>query len=104
MGDYQMVDNIDAGEEFTQVTEFWWEREFIDGLVTVRLGKQDANAEFSVVDLGGDFINSSFGIVPNVPMPAWPDPAWACSASTAMRRKSATRCTNTLVPGWSTRA
>ena len=75
VGDYQGTDNIDSGRQEMQVSEFWWERSVLDGLISVRLGKQDANAEFSVVDLGGDFVNSSFGLVPNVPMPAWPDQA-----------------------------
>ena len=75
VGDFQGVDNIDGGVPFTQVTEFWWEKAILDGLVTVRLGKQDANAEFAVTNLAGDFINASFGMHPNIPMPAWPHPA-----------------------------
>jgi porin len=75
VGDYQVVSNIDGGKRFTQVSEFWWERSIGDGLIRVRLGKQDANADFGVVDLGGDFVNSSFGMQPNILMPAWPDPA-----------------------------
>ena len=75
VGDAQFLDNIDAGVPFTQVTEFWWEKALLDGLVTVRLGKQDANAEFAVVNLAGDFTNASFGMHPNIPMPAWPHPA-----------------------------
>ena len=75
VGDYQGTDNIDAGRQNAQVSEFWWERGVLDGLISVRLGKQDANAEFGVVDLGGDFINGSFGMQSNIPMPAWPDQA-----------------------------
>jgi porin len=75
VGDFQNLDNIDSGRENFQMSEFWWERGFLDDLIRVRLGKQDANAEFGVVDLGGDFVNASFGMIPNVPMPAWPDQA-----------------------------
>ena len=74
-GDFQLASNIDGEREFTQVSEFWWERGLLDDLVAFRLGKQDANAVFGVVDLGGDFVNSSFGMAPNILMPAWPDPA-----------------------------
>jgi len=75
VGDYQAVSNIDADRECFQMSEFWWERGVLDGRIAMRLGKQDANAEFGVVDLGGDFVNASFGMQPNIPMPAWPDQA-----------------------------
>jgi porin len=70
-GDFQWLSSI-GGPEFTQVSEYWWERSFWDGQLTVRLGKQDGNIDFAVVDLGGDFINSSFGMHPTIPMPSWP--------------------------------
>ncbi len=72
VGDYQFIDNIDAGYDLSQMSEFWWEYAFADAALTVRLGKQDANALFGFLDLGGDFLNSSFGMLPNIPMPAWP--------------------------------
>ena len=74
VGDRQVLSNIDEGP-FTQVTEYWWQRKLVEEFITVRLGKQDANAEFAVVDLGGDFVHSSFGQPYNIPMPAWPDAA-----------------------------
>jgi porin len=76
VGDYQVLSNIDA-QDFMQVSEYWWERVLWDDLVVVRLGKQDANSEFAAVDGGGDFINSSFGFQPNIPMPTFPDPSMA---------------------------
>ena len=75
VGDFQGVDNMDAGRTNFQLSEFWWEGSFLDGDMGVRVGKQDANAEFGFVDLGGDFIHASFGMTPTVPMPAWPDQA-----------------------------
>ncbi len=72
--DCQTYSNIDA-PDFVQVSEYWWERSLWDGLITVRLGKQDANTDFAVVDLGGDFINSSFGFTPTIPMVTFPDPS-----------------------------
>ncbi|RMG01814.1 MAG: carbohydrate porin [Planctomycetota bacterium] len=75
VGDYQTLSNIDTGRNNMQVSEFWWERSLWDEFLAVRLGKQDANSEFAVVDVGGDFINSSFGLPTNIPMPTYPDPA-----------------------------
>ena len=77
VGDFQGVSNIDSGRPFTQVTEFWWERAICDGFFRARIGKQDTSAEFAVVDLGGDFLNGSFGVHHNIPMAAWPDAAMA---------------------------
>ncbi|MHB8957589.1 MAG: carbohydrate porin [Pirellulaceae bacterium] len=75
VGDQQVLSNIDGGTPFTQVTEYWWQRSLLEEFITVRLGKQDANAEFAVVELGGDFVNSSYGMHHNIPMPAWPHPS-----------------------------
>ena len=74
VGDFQVLSNIDA-PDFVQVSEYWWERALWDGRVRVRLGKQDANADFAVVDLALDFINSSFGFHPTIPMPTFPAPS-----------------------------
>ena len=79
VGDFQIASNIDA-PDFMQVAEYWYERGFCEGLLTVRLGKQDCNAEFVVVDLGGDFINASFGYAPTVPMPSFPNPSMGIAA------------------------
>jgi porin len=75
VGDQQILSNIDPLRPYTQVSEFWWQNDLFDDFLQVRLGKQDANVEFAVVDLGGDFVNSSFGVHHNIPMPTWPHPA-----------------------------
>ena len=74
VGDYQEISNIDFLHTM-QMTEFWWERALFDGFLRVRLGKQDANADFSVVEMAADFINGSYGQHPNVPMPSCPHAA-----------------------------
>lgn len=72
VGDFQMLSNIDNPTNFTQVSEYWWQQELAEGAIWVKAGKQDANADFCALDLGGDFLNSSFGLIPNVPMPTYP--------------------------------
>lgn len=74
VGDYQMLSNLDNPDNFTQVSEFWWQQEWADGLVWMKLGKQDANADFAALDLGGDFLGSSIGLIPTVPIPTFPSP------------------------------
>jgi porin len=78
VGDFQVLSNIDA-PDFMQVSEYWWEREVFKDFATLRIGKQDCNAEFAVVQLGGDFVNSSFGVPPNIPMPTFPNGSMAAA-------------------------
>jgi len=77
IGDTQVISNIElpAEAQIFQMEEFWWERSFLDDLVSVRLGKSDANYDFAVVEVAGDFCNSSFGFHPTIPMPSYPDAA-----------------------------
>ncbi len=74
VGDFQYVSNIDA-MPFTQISEYWWEKYFLDERLGFVLGKQDANANFAAVELAQDFLNSSFGLHPTIPLPTFPDPA-----------------------------
>ena len=83
VGDYQVLSNIDA-ENFMQVSEYWWERTLLEDALVVRLGKQDVNSEFASLDVAGDFIGSSFGYHPNIPMPTFPNPSMAAVALVRM--------------------
>jgi porin len=56
-----------------RVSEYWWEFDLLDGDITVRLGKQDANTEFLFIDLATDFIQSTFGLSPSTAFPTYPD-------------------------------
>lgn len=64
-GDWQYIDNIDA-QDFVGLQEMWWDREVFEDFMRVRLGKMDGSLEFGVLDLGGDFLNASFGITPTL--------------------------------------
>lgn len=54
VGDAQVLSNIDAGFNVTQVAEYWWEVVLADESITVRIGKQDVNTEFLVLDRAAD--------------------------------------------------
>jgi len=47
----------------------------LDGRFRAKIGKQDANVDFALSDLGGDFVHSSFGFPPMIPFPSWPSQA-----------------------------
>jgi porin len=72
VGDFQVLSNMDA-LNFTQVSELWYRQSFLDDRLWMKIGKQDANADFAGVEFGGEFINSSAGFSPTIPLPSYPD-------------------------------
>ncbi|MCA9411608.1 MAG: carbohydrate porin [Candidatus Omnitrophica bacterium] len=73
VGDFQVLSNIDA-DDFSQVSEIWYRHEFENAWI--KFGKLEANVDFAFVDFGCEFINSSPGVVPTVPLTTYPDPDW----------------------------
>ena len=68
------ISNIDA-PDFTQISEYGLEQNFLDGTMQLRLGKQDVNTIFCVNEYGGFPINPFYSLIPPVPMPTFPAPA-----------------------------
>ncbi len=81
VGDIQLFSNLDSTisaterPQFTTIAEYWYEHLVVDELWRIKVGKQDANADFAFTDLGGDFVNSSFGLPPMIPLPTFPSQA-----------------------------
>ncbi len=75
VGDAQFYNNFDTSpkrQDLTQLGEYWYKHRFADDSLSVKIGRQDANSDFAYADLGGDFVNSSFLTLANIPMPTWP--------------------------------
>jgi porin len=72
VGALQYVSSIEA-PEFTQVGEYYLEQSVAGGVLRLKLGKQDSNADFCAPEFAADFANCSFATVPNVPMTTYPD-------------------------------
>jgi porin len=64
-GDAQGVDNI-AAPDSIKLYEAWWERAFFADDVSLLVGLYDLNSEFDVIEGASAFINSSFGIGPEL--------------------------------------
>lgn len=79
VGDVQTLSNIEA-HSFTQLSEWWLEQSLLQGRLRLKVGRQDGGADFACVELGGEFLNSSFGLIPTVPVPTFPDPALGVAA------------------------
>lgn len=77
-GDLQAYSNIEAPNQ-SILHEAWYEQNFADGMFSVLAGFHDLNSEFYASDYGALFLNSSFGIGPelsgNVPASLFPQAA-----------------------------
>ena len=75
VGDFQVLSNIDA-DNFDQLSELWYKHHFLDERLWLKVGKMDANSEFAFVDHGAEFLNSSPGFSPTIPLTSYPDQDW----------------------------
>jgi porin len=74
VGDLQIFGKLNA-PPYLQLFEFWYQQELFDGKLRLKVGKADANSEFSVIDNGLPFLNSSTQVSPTVfLLPTTPDP------------------------------
>lgn len=73
-GDLQVFDKNNA-DPFFETLELWYQQILFHNKLRVKVGKIDANTEFSVIDNGLDFINSPTQVTPAFPVfPTFPDP------------------------------
>lgn len=80
MGDFMGFDGWDW-REMNQISEYWYQQKFFNNKLRLKLGKQDANTDFCYLNSGWDFMNSGLSVVPNVPMPTYPDPGFGFMAA-----------------------
>lgn len=74
-GDAQSFSNIDIAPTSRRY-DLWYEQRLLGDRVRAKLGYVDANSEFAVVNVAGEFINSAAGFSPTMyGMPTYPDPA-----------------------------
>jgi porin len=74
VGDLQIFDKLNA-KPYLQIFELWYQQKLFDDILRLKVGKVDANTEFSVIDYGLPFLNSSTQTSPTVfLLPTTPDP------------------------------
>jgi porin len=61
IGDFQTMSNIDTDATW-KLYEAWYQQSFLGGKVSFKFGLIDLNSEFDVIEAGGLFHHSSFGI------------------------------------------
>lgn len=73
-GDLQIFDKLNS-TPYSQVFELWYQQRLFKDKLRIKAGKVDANTEFSVIDNGLSFINSSTQVTPTLfVFPTTPDP------------------------------
>ncbi len=90
VGDFQVLSNIDA-DDFSQLSEVWYRHVSSGGRYWLKAGKQDAAADFAYTLFGGEFINSSPGFSPTIPLVTYPDPDWGVAMEVSLSRRIAVR-------------
>jgi len=78
-GDWQALSNLE-GDDFLQVSELWYRHSFLGDRLWIKAGKQDLNNDFAFVENGLEFLHSSAGLIPTLPLPTAPDPDLALTA------------------------
>jgi porin len=74
VGDLQVFDKFNYTPYF-QVFELWYQQRLFKDTLRIKVGKVDANTEFSVIDNGLSFRNSSTQVTPTLfVFPTTPDP------------------------------
>ncbi len=73
-GDLQGFDKLNTAP-YLQVYELWYQQALFDGRLRLKLGKWDANDDFSVIDNGLMFLDASDIVSPTIlAFPTTPDP------------------------------
>jgi porin len=74
VGDLQVINNIDAPNE-SRAYEFYYTHAWWDGRFRIKVGKMDANNDFAAGLYHDEFIHSSPGFSPTMPLITWPETA-----------------------------
>lgn len=74
LGSYSEINCLAPEKNMSQLAQFYYEHTFRDDLFNLKIGKQDANEDFHVIESGEVFINHSFHVAPNIPMPDYLTP------------------------------
>ena len=74
VGDLQRFDQENSAP-YLQIAEVYYDQKLLDDKLRLKVGKVDANSEFSVIDNGLPFFGSSSQVTPTIfVMPTTPDP------------------------------
>lgn len=73
LGDVQVFSNLDS-DNFSRLYEIFLQFN-PTGNGTLKIGQLDANSDFAGPEYAGEFLNSSMGFSPTIPLPSYPETA-----------------------------
>ena len=80
VGELQVINSYES-PPLTRLMEYWYRQSFFSGFIKVKGGRQDANADFDYLDVGSIYINNTFTMSQNIPLPTFPLTRAAVSGS-----------------------
>ena len=78
VGAMQAASNLDDAH-FNKFVEVYFTDSFAHERFTFKAGRLYADADFNVIENGGDFLNAAYGLIPTIPMPTSPAPQFGAS-------------------------
>ena len=72
LNSYSDINSYNPIRAINQISELYYEQSIKDDLFNLKIGKQDANADFQALENGFEFLNLSFSFIDNTPMPLFP--------------------------------
>jgi porin len=90
VGALHELSNIEA-HDFTQISQYYIEQSLFGDKIHITLGKQDSNADFAVTESALKFLNASFALMPNIPLPTFPDPSLGISVESILSKEITVR-------------
>ena len=83
VGAVQAASNLDD-VPFNKLIEAYFTDSILHRRLTFKVGRLYSDADFNVIENGADFLNSSYGSIPTVPMPTYPSPQFGATLWTAL--------------------
>jgi porin len=78
LGAVQAPSSLD-NPTFTGLVEAFYSDTYLKERLSIKVGRQYADTEFDATENGGEFVNSSYGHIPTVPLPTYPYPSFGGS-------------------------
>lgn len=71
VGGFQVASHFEPEKPFTQLSEYWYFQELLDGKLSFKIGKQEVNSDFAATFNGAYFTQSSAGTFPTLIFPTF---------------------------------
>ncbi len=88
LGTYSELDCLAPEKNMSQIAQLYYEHTFKDDLLSLKVGKQNANEDFHETENGALFLSHSYHSAPNIPMPDCITPQMGVRAKLKVRENA----------------